>query len=214
MKAFSRRFRAALGLIALAAALGLGAKEPGVRVPLFNGRDLSGWKAFWREPVADLAASAKVADGVLHLSGKPNGYLRTEAAFTADYRLHVEWRWPEKPGNSGVIVHVTGADAIWPTGFEAQLAHGHAGDVVALQTTIDAPIVNNRNRLLITAAPLEKPAGEWNTYDIYVRGDTLETVINGTSRAVAKKLSAASGAICLQSEGAPIEFRNAWLEKL
>jgi hypothetical protein len=184
------------------------------RTVLFNGRDLTGWRVFLKEPAADAKSVWSAVDGVLRLTGKPTGSVRTEATFAADYHLHLEWRWPEKPGNSGVIIHTNGPDAVWPAAFECQLQSEHAGDIIALNTEMDGPTVNNRKRLLVTEPPLEKKPGEWNSYDIYTRGDTIETIINGTHRNLAKKISATSGSILLQLEGAPIEFRDLWLEKL
>src|SRR5437763_5940511 len=49
-------------------------------------------------PAAGLAeAWTRGADGVIALAGKPSGFVATRASYT-NYRLHVEWRWPGKPG--------------------------------------------------------------------------------------------------------------------
>ena len=60
----------------------------------------------------------------------------------------------------------------------------------------------------------EKPIGEWNAYDIICKDDWLVVLVNGKLQNIATKCSIKSGKICLQSEGAPIEFRNIYIEPL
>ena len=60
----------------------------------------------------------------------------------------------------------------------------------------------------------EKPIGQWNTYDIVCKGDTIQLFVNGTLQNEAAKTSEKSGWIGLQSEGGPIEFRNVYIEPL
>ena len=83
----------------------VGAATP---VDLFNGKDLTGWELV-TSPAADIAASCQVTNGgVLAVSGKPVGYLLAAGSY-ADYRLHIEYRWPAdavKNSNSGVLVHI------------------------------------------------------------------------------------------------------------
>ena len=75
---------------------------------LYNGVDLAGWHTDIpaADDKADLAASFVVEDGVLISRGTPQGHLITDAVHQ-DYRLEVEWRWPGKPGNCGVLVHAS-----------------------------------------------------------------------------------------------------------
>ncbi len=169
------------------------------------------------DPKTDQATMWSAHDGVLHLVGKPNGYLRTEKIFS-DYHLHVEWRWAAdavKNSNSGVFVDVSGPDVIWPTGVECQLAVGNAGQLVGTNIALPgAPVSNNKPRAPRLEASSEKPFGEWNTYEIYCRGDTIEVFVNGIRQNHVEKVSATSGAIGLQMEGYPVDFRNLWLEPL
>lgn len=187
------------------------------RVTLWNGRDLDGWKLFINDPKVDAASVWSVAGGGLRFDTKASGYLKTGRSFS-NYHLHVEWRWPkEAPANtnSGVLVHVHGPDAIWPLCFECQLKTGNAGQVVGMGLDIPAaPLLNNRKRAPKLADSSEKPLGEWNTYEIYCRGDTIECFVNGVRQNFVEKLPVAAGAIALQLEGFPIEFRSVWLEPL
>ena len=60
---------------------------------LFNGKDLSGWKVVLKSVEGETfnGETFSVRDSVLHVTGKPFGYLRTEKKYS-DYRLHLEWR--------------------------------------------------------------------------------------------------------------------------
>jgi len=187
-------------------------------ISLWNGRDLAGWKLFLNDATVSPAGVWSVTDGVLRLdAGKVNGYIRTEKDFS-NYRLHVEWRWGKDApanANSGVLLHVHGPDTVWPLSYEVQLRSGIAGQVIGMGVDIpDAPMQNNRKRSPKFADSSEKPLGEWNTYDIRCRGDTIEVFVNGVRQNHVTKLPVSTGAIALQLEGFPIEFRNVRLEPL
>ncbi|HEX2861131.1 MAG TPA: family 16 glycoside hydrolase, partial [Lacunisphaera sp.] len=187
------------------------------RTTLWNGRDLTGWKLFLQDAATDPASVWKATNGILRFDTKASGYIRTERSFS-NYRLHVEWRWAQDApanANSGVMLHVHGPDVLWPLCFEAQLKNGNAGQFVGMGLDIpDAPVQNNRKRAPRLADPSEKPLGEWNSYDITARNDTVEVLVNGVRQNHATKLPVTAGAIALQMEGFPIEFRNVWLEPL
>src|SRR6516165_2930932 len=113
-------------------------------IKLFNVKDLTGWRIFV-EPNSKVKPESvwSVKDGVIICKGKPLGYLITEKEYS-NYKLKVQWRWaPEgnnKDRNSGVFVHVSGEDKIWPKGVEAQLYRDHAGDfwlVDGFKLTVD-----------------------------------------------------------------------------
>jgi hypothetical protein len=193
------------------------------RVALWNGRDLAGWRLFTEDAASDPAEVWSVAEGgVLRLASKAKGYLRTEKAY-ANYRLHVEWRWPyDAPGgsNSGVLVGLRGPDAVWPQCFECQLKSGNAGQIVGMDLDIPAaPLENNRKRAAKLEASSENALGEWNSYDIYCLGDAIEVFVNGVRQNRVDGLPQTSpneilGNIALQLEGYPIDFRNLWLQPL
>jgi hypothetical protein len=93
---------------------------PKEKTMLWNGKDLTGFKPYASDTQQDLTKTWFVKDGVIRCEGNPPGYLRTEKNY-ANYLLHVEWRWPEKGGNSGVLVHMSGPDKVWPKSLECQL---------------------------------------------------------------------------------------------
>jgi hypothetical protein len=188
---------------------------------LFNGRNLDGLHPFLADPAADPAKTWSVRDGVLHCTGTPNGYLRTQIAY-ADYRLHVEWRWSGAGGNSGVILHIVNRDEIWPKGFEANLLMGQAGtfasfwDARAREESVGRiPGRFSTGRLERRGpASAEKPLGEWNNFDIVAAGDTITVSVNGVEVNRLTGATPSGGMIALQSEGAAIDFRNVTLTPL
>ncbi len=64
--------------------------------PLFNGRDLTGW----RNPYSH--GEARVVEGEIHLLANDKFFLVTEKKYS-DFRLSVEIHLPEGQANSGVM---------------------------------------------------------------------------------------------------------------
>ncbi|MFA9388625.1 MAG: DUF1080 domain-containing protein [Prolixibacteraceae bacterium] len=184
------------------------------KISLFNGKNLDGWKMIVEDQSIAPASIFKAEDGVIKVSGVTNGYLRTKEVYT-NYQLHLEWRWTEKPSNSGVLLHVNGYD-FWPNAIESQLQDQHAGDIVLIGYGVsgivrDSSYINTNKRFTIVPKlndGIEKPAGEWNSYDITCNEDQVTIFVNGVLQNEGKKLSLTGGSIGLQSEGSPIEFRN------
>jgi hypothetical protein len=210
------RYALAMEIVLLSALNSTAAEKA---VPLFNGRDLEGWAYHLDKPDVKMEDVWSVKDGVLRCKGRPVGYLLTKKNDYANYVLELEWRWPEKGGNNGVLVHVTkpGALGVWPQSLEVQLADKEAGDFWVIGTTIkiDKPEGRIKDRRHINLSDGdEKRAGEWNKMEITCRGDEVIVNVNGKVVNHAKKVSQTKGAIALQSEGTPIEFRNVTLKKV
>lgn len=192
----------------------------GSTITLFNGKDLSGWKAF----VPDLAKEGKdplsvwsVADGVLRCAGRPIGYVQTEARYD-NYVLELKWRFdPAKgEGNSGVLLRTIGDDVVWPKSMEAQLQSKNAGDfwnIGEYKATVDPKRTDGRHTVKLRPTN-EKPLGEWNQYRIVVNGGTIELWVNGLLQNVATNVEESKGRIALQSEGAYIEFKDVVLHEI
>jgi hypothetical protein len=188
---------------------------------LFNGKDLTGWYAYVDDKTVDLSKYFYVNDGTIETVGVPNGYLRTKKEFS-NYQLHVEWRYPEKPVNSGVMLHTSGPDKIWVTHYQAQLKHQNAGDFVVHgvgeKATINGKVYTSSEKDKPVVPKLhpsnEKPAGEWNSFDITCKGNTVEIKVNGLLQTTATDCTLTKGAIALQAEGCKIQFRNLWIEKI
>jgi len=197
----------ALLVVAFGAAHGdvCGAKEPMADtegfVPIFNGKDLAGWKA-------DDAAREhwKVVDGVITYDGK-NKTLWTEAEF-ADFILKVDWRLPAK-GDSGIYLRGSSKAQcnIWvdPLG---------SGEVWGYRTDKNQPEAVRQAATPKKVA--DKPVGQWNTFVITMKGDRLTVVLNGEEVISDAQLPGLkpSGPIALQHHGNPIEFRNILIKEL
>lgn len=197
-----------------------GGKSPGKKIALWNGEDFAGWKRVVADPSVDVNEVWQIRSRVLYCSGKPNGYIRTEGKYK-NYHLHVEWRWPETPTNSGVLLHGSGPDEVWPPCIECQLKAGNAGDLVLMNGTgitvdgVDRKNAAKRFVVIEKKAPAsESPAGQWSSYDIFCKGDSIRCLVNNVPQNEGTRASPSSGWIGLQSEGGPIEFRNVYLEPL
>jgi len=188
---------------------------------LFNGKNLKGWTIYVEDQTVQPESYFYVKDGMIETVGKPVGYLRTKKEYS-NYRLHVEWCYPEKPTNSGVFLHTQGADKIWPAHYQAQLKYENAGDFIVHGVGEKATIGGKVYASTETDKPVvpklqpsnEKPAGQWNTFDITCKGNTVEIKVNGLLQSVATNCSMTKGTIGLQAEGSKIQFRNLWIEKL
>ncbi|MHC4508488.1 MAG: 3-keto-disaccharide hydrolase [Planctomycetota bacterium] len=190
------------------------------KVMLFNGKDLSGWKLFVSDNDIPVDQIWSVRGGVVHCSGQRNGYMRTKDKY-ADYRLHLEWRWPAEPTNSGVLLHAAGPDKVWPRSIECQLKAGSAGDIVLMNgaglTANERDWQDTSKQFVVIRkkeASSEKPPGQWNAYDIHCEKDAIRCFVNGVLQNEGTRATQSTGWICLQSEGGPIEFRNIYIEPL
>lgn len=187
---------------------------PTSKVQLFNGKDFSGWTFVSRDTNSPAASIWSVTNGVIVCQGKPHGYARTLQTYR-DYRLHVEWRFPAGPGNSGVFLHINPPDKVWPYCFEAQLLSGDAGEIRCNGgSKADGTTAKHPNFIPRQQPSSEKPLGEWNSYDIICRGNIITVRVNGVLQNEVNGTSASSGTIGLQAEGKLVEFRNLELEPL
>lgn len=188
--------------------------------PLFNGRDLSGWKPFLRTPkdgkVPDPKDTWSIVDGTIRCVGKPNGYIATEKEY-GDYQLRVKWRFPadSKGGNSGVLLHVQEKDEVWPTSVEAQMFAGRAGDfwliyppAVTLEVEKSRQDPKQARHYFRMVDDVEKKFGEWNQYEITCKGGDVTLTINGKKVNEGKNGNLKKGRIALQSEGAEVHFKD------
>lgn len=208
-------------LFVFASVFALAASCTSRKESLFNGEDLEGWTVYVEDSSVDPEEFFYVHEGNIETPGVPLGYLRTLKEYS-DYHLHVEWRYPDEPTNSGVLIHVNGPDLLWPDHFQAQLKHENAGDFIVHGTGQSATINDTVYRSTAEDRPLlpklnpsnEKPAGEWNSYDIICKGSSIELRVNGLLQNTALNCNLTRGAIGLQAEGSRIQFRNLWIKPL
>jgi hypothetical protein len=134
-----------------------GSWKEGKPIELFNGKDLSGWKAL----VPSVEMKWSVVDGVLR-NAPPTTDIISEQKFW-NFKLHVDFRIVEH-SNSGIGLRGRYEIQILEDYGKPPNSHG-AG---ALYSRV-APAVN-----------ASKPAGEWQSYDVRLVGRTLTVVHNGT----------------------------------
>jgi hypothetical protein len=183
-------------------------------ISIFNGRNLKNWVFKLKDQSVDPKKVFMVKKGVIQITGTPFGYMRTKNSYS-DYLLHIEWRWPGEPGNSGVFIHTQVPDTVPVKLIEVQLAAGHAGDFMCSKDVFMKELTDTSKRTLRKLAPSsEKPAGEWNVMEVTCKGNTIEVIVNGVLQNRATGVSLDRGHICLQSEGKLIEFRNLLITKL
>ncbi len=126
-------------------------------IPLFNGKDLTGWHL--RDPKGP--NGWKVVNGVYENTPKSTD-IQTDAEYY-DFQLHVEFKVAPEHGNSGVYLRDKYEVQIFDS-FGKPPSDSGCG---ALYRRI-APAVN-----------ASKPAGEWQTYDITFIGRRLTVLQNG-----------------------------------
>jgi hypothetical protein len=201
-------------------------------VNLFNGTDLRGWHA--DVPAMDTNAQATlpfiVRNGMLVSLADPRGHLITDSVYQ-DYQLTVEYRFPGKPGNCGVLVHASKPRALYkmfPQSLEVQLEHGNAGDFWCIAEDIEVPDMEKRRgpksnwgivdgkerRIKNLTDDSEKPLGEWNTMVIECVGDSIKVWENGVLVNEGFHCTARKGQIALQAEASEVEFRKVALRPL
>ena len=193
-------------------------------VELFNCKSLSGWTSFLVEDDVKMEDVWSVKDGILICKGEPHGFLATEKCYQ-DFQLIVEWRWApgKEPGNSGVLMRITGNKMMLPNCMEAQLKSGDAGALYGFQGFKIDGDADRKSEVkghklggdligLKKLASAEKEPGEWNRYDITLKGDKIVVKVNGKKVNEAHGCDVQCGQIGFQSEGGEIHFRKITLK--
>lgn len=193
-------------------------------VSLFNGKDLTGWKA----PVGD-NDHWKVVDGVIDYDARSEAAgdknLWTEREFQ-DFILRIDWRIKETPYVNPRIPYILpdGTHARDTTGEPLALALPDSDSGVFIRGSGTHQIniwcwpigsgemygvrMNRNTPPEIKAAvtprhQADKPVGEWNSYEITVQDDTVKVVLNGVTVIPGARLTdlPASGRLALQHHG-------------
>lgn len=165
----------------------------GKPVDLFNGTDLSGWKAMGENQWV-------VEDGVLK-SPKSGANLVSEQKFE-DFKAHIEFKVP--PGsNSGVYLRGR---------YEVQITDDYGSDPSSV-------LFGGIYGFLTPNEMAANPASEWQTYEITLIGRRVTIVANGkmiiseqnipgiTGGALDSK-EGESGPFMIQGDHGPISFRK------
>jgi hypothetical protein len=213
------KLHTALGLALLLAAApsarGQGDQVPDGFRPLFNGKDLTGWKSTGKMEVWG------AEKGVIYCAGGGGGWLMTEKEY-GNFELRLEYKMPAK-GNSGVGIRspLQGDPAY--VGMEIQLIDDE-GWPGMLQTWQHTGAIYN---VVPPKKTNNRPIGEWNSVKIIAKGRQITIEQNGAVlvdanlddyvKEHAKKhpgILREKGHIGFQSYNLRVEFRNIYLKAL
>lgn len=187
----------------------------GMVLELFNGKDLGGWVSVLEDKAVPREKMWWVENGLLMNGGLTNGYLRTPGTFK-DFRLTWEFKFVDLGpyGNTGILVHISGEDKVWPTCIECQGRHEHIGEYwIFGDAKIKEPF-DQMNGVLVKGPTGEKPVGEWNTFVVECRGEKITTWCNGVEVSSIHSANVTSGHVALQAEKAVVATRRIAIERL
>jgi hypothetical protein len=177
-------------------------------------------------------------DGEAHCTGQPVGVIRSVKPVN-NFELVAEWRHLKSGGNSGIFVWVPEASlkikpGQLPHGIEVQvLDHGYAekykqdtgkepdwfttnGDVfpVGVSNMQPFPPVAPDGKRAFPRKNLSRGVNQWNHYYIRAINGEVRLWVNGEEVSGGTKCTPATGFLCLESEGSPVEFKNIRIREL
>ncbi len=180
-----------------------------VRAPLLEHRDVQWGEPInlvkddlsnWKQRFSDDPSGWKVENGVIS-NTPPSVDIVTKEKY-ADFKLHAEWRVPEK-GNSGIYLRGR---------YEVQILDDHDEEPGDRST-------GSIYGYLKPSKKMTKPVGEWNTYDITFIGRWVTIVFNGETIIDRQEIPGLTGGALDSNEGEPgpimlqgdhraVEYRN------
>jgi HEAT repeat protein len=191
--------------------------------PLFNGRDLEGWKGLVVDPPArakmtpeelkkaqaaaddGMRAHWRAADGALLFDGKSESLCSVRDY--ADFEMLVDWKI-EKGGDSGIYLRGSPQVQIWDAAANPEGSGG---------------LYNNQKGARKPLEKADRPVGEWNTFRIIMIGERVTVYLN--DRIVVdntvlenywerEKPIYPTGQIELQAHGNPLSFKNIYIREI
>jgi serine/threonine protein kinase len=193
-------------------------------VPLFNGKDLSGWIVGGGD-----ASAWGVADGEIIAWGKDfktRGYLLSERAY-ADFRLRLEFNLSQG-SSSAIALRALKGETVTLSGRPIpdhpllRLVERRAADETGTTRWL-----MNTDTLAPNHSAEQHPAGSWNRLEIEVKGRSLQAWVNGKPIVSATLAAGAlladggipaldrpKGRIGLQRHTGTVRFRNIEIKEL
>jgi hypothetical protein len=160
--------------------------------------------------------------------------MRSRQPYT-NFELVAEWKHLESGGNSGIFIWTSreAIDTIKPNGLpqcgiEVQILdngfadkyekeHGQKGDWFTTHGDV-FPVGTAKMKPMPPTSPsgersfprknLSKSAGQWNHYYVRCINGEVRLWVNGEEVSGGGDCQPRSGYLCLESEGAPIEFKD------
>ena len=190
-------------------------------VPLFNGKDLSGWVY---AKTGKAGKGYQVRDGgILYCTKSDGGHLRSEKEY-GDFVLRLDFKLTPNANNGIAIRAPLEGDPAY-AGMEIQVLDDTGPEYKTLKPfqyhgSIYDLVPAKRGHL--------KPVGEWNTQEITAKGSRITVKLNGTmivdadlaeikDEAVLKKhpgIKRAGGHVGFCGHGKEVEFRNIRIKEL
>ena len=203
-----------------------------------------GWYALGQEHFVNVNCAPDTwtwTNGLVHCTGKPIGVVRT-IKLHANFELVAQWRHLQSAGNSGIFVWATPesikaleqGQGRLTTGIEVQiLDHGYTaqyekqsgkkadwfttnGDVFPTGSTTMEPFppTSPNGQRSFPRKNLSKGVGEWNHYYVRAINGEIRLWVNGEEVSGGRNVRPATGYLCLESEGAPVEFKELRIREL
>jgi hypothetical protein len=219
------------------------AAEPATLPKAFIDATAPGWRAlveadFTNVNCADDTWSWK--NGTIHCTGKPTGVMRMKNP-TTNFELVAQWKHLEPGGNSGIFVWTSEEalknlppDKLPQCGIEVQVldnafkekfekstgqksdwftTHGDVFPVGTAKMTPFPPTAPGGQRSF-PRKNLSKGVGQWNHYYVRAINGEVRLWVNGEEVSGGTNCEPRTGYLCLESEGAPVEFREVRIREL
>lgn len=196
-------------------------------VPLFNGKDLAGWKGLVENPIArakmspqELAVKQAEADqkmrsnwgtrdGTIVFNGSGDNLCSVKDY--GDFEMLVDWRIT-KDGDSGIYLRGSPQVQIWdPARVDVGAQVGSGG------------LYNNQKNPGKPLLRADNPVGEWNTFRIAMIGEKVTVYLNGIKVVDSvvlenywdrKQAIFPRGPIELQAHGTDLAFRDVYVREI
>jgi hypothetical protein len=200
-----------------------------------------GWRTLHKDDFVNVNCAEDTwtwPEGEIHCTGKPVGVVRSVKPYK-NFELVVQWKHMKEGGNSGVFLWAPKEplDALkpgqLPRGIEVQvLDHGYSeqykkqtgkdpdwfttnGDVFPVGTKMTPfPPVAPDGQRSFPSKNLSLGVGQWNHYYVRAINGEVRLWVNGEEVSGGTGCEPAEGYLCLESEGAPVIFKNLRLRDL
>lgn len=181
------------------------------------------------------------SNGVARCTGKPVGVIRSKEMVT-NFEMVAEWRHLRAGGNSGIFLWATpesikeleAGKGRLPVGIEVQVLDLGYVEQYEKEQKKKADWFTSHGDVFPTGSATMKPfppmapdgkrsfprqqrskgVGEWNHYYIRAINGEVRLWVNGEEVSGGSNCKPATGYLCLESEGAPVEFRELRLRLL
>jgi hypothetical protein len=217
--------------------------EPATLPKAFIDGTAAGWKALAGEDFVNVNCFPDTwtwKDGAAQCTGQPVGVIRSQKVFT-NFELVAEWRHLRSGGNSGIFVWTSDAALhdlkpgslprggievqVLDLGFTAEYEKSTGkkadwftthGDVFPVGTAKMQPFppTSPSGERSFPSKSLSKGVGQWNHYYVRCINGEARLWVNGEEVSGGTNCEPRSGYLCLESEGAPVEFNNLRIREL